>query len=93
VNWSGKPRKLRDDSWGCAIDNGDPKPGDTVSLTSKAGKTWQMSLVERVWAGAGVTLWRTGKIGEAPPPKRADEKPEISWAAPSSPPPDDDIPF
>lgn len=93
MNWSGKPRKLRDDSWGCAIDNGDPKPGDTVSLTSKAGKTWTMRLAERIWAGQGVTMWRTSKLGGPPPVETKKTEPaKKGWAAPA-PAEDDKPPF
>lgn len=59
------PAKLRDGSWGARIE-GAAAPGDTLTITTKAGKTWQAKVTRVVWQGEGVALVATVSLDSAP---------------------------
>ena len=46
----GKPKKLRDDSWGAFI-YGRPAPGECITMTSQSGKSWDAYVGKIVWQG------------------------------------------
>lgn len=52
------PARLRDGSWGARV-AGTVCVGDTVTITTRAGKTWQARVERVVWTGEGVTLCAT----------------------------------
>jgi len=59
------PAKLRDGSWGARIE-GAASIGDTLQITTKAGKTWQAKVTRVVWQGEGVALVATVSLDSAP---------------------------
>lgn len=67
---SATPAKLRDGSWG-ARTAGSVRAGDTVQITTRAGKTWAATVTRVVWAGDGVTLCATGSA-----PQHSSSSPE-----------------
>ena len=58
----GTPAKLRSGAWGVRIENSeeyDILEGDTVRITTRAGKTWETTIGKVVWSNAEVTLANT----------------------------------
>lgn len=53
------PSKLRSGEWGARVD-GDVKPGDTITITTRSGKSWDATVSKVIWQGEGVTLVATG---------------------------------
>lgn len=53
------PAKLRDGTWGARV-AGRARAGDTVTITTRAGKSWTATITRIVWSGEGVTLCATG---------------------------------
>ena len=64
------PAKLRDGSWGARV-RGPVQAGDTVTITTSAGKTWQARVERVVWTGEGVTLCATSSLDRASTPAPA----------------------
>ena len=64
------PAKLRDGSWGARV-TGAVAPGDVVTITTRAGKTWQARIMRVVWTGEGVTLCATSSLDDGPPRRAA----------------------
>ena len=52
------PTKLRNGTWG-ATAQGTVRKGDTLEITTKAGKTWTARVSAVVWAGKGVSICAT----------------------------------
>ena len=48
---TGHPAKLREGGWGAHINSDAVQPGDTVHLTTKAGKEWDSTVEKVVWTG------------------------------------------
>jgi hypothetical protein len=55
---SATPSKLRDGSWGARV-AGAVKPGDTIQISAKSGKTWDAVVSRVVWTDGNVTLVAT----------------------------------
>lgn len=58
----GTPAKLRSGAWGVRIENSeeyDILEGDTVRITTRAGKTWETTIGKVVWSNEEVTLATT----------------------------------
>lgn len=55
------PYKLRNGSWGCKV-QGTVSEGDTVTVTTRAGKSWLARITNIVWSGEGVTLCATESL-------------------------------
>jgi len=58
---NGRPTKLRTGAWGATVD-GAVRAGDTVTIRTAAGKTWQARVASVVWTGNGVTICATESI-------------------------------
>lgn len=56
------PAKLRDGSWGAKV-QGSVSVGDTINITTKAGKSWTATVQKVVWTGDGVSLVATASSG------------------------------
>lgn len=54
------PRKLRDGTWGVQT-RGIPSIGDTVTVRTRAGKTWETTVADIVWSGDTEAICRTRK--------------------------------
>lgn len=60
------PAKLRNGSWGARVE-GIAVVGDTLTITTKGGKTWNAVVARIVWQGNGVTLCTTGSPPSSEP--------------------------
>lgn len=49
--FTGHPAKLKEGGWGAHVHSDKVQPGDTVSLTTKAGKEWDAVVEKVVWTG------------------------------------------
>lgn len=56
---SASPAKLRDGSWGARVQSEQVSTGDLLTITTKAGKTWNARVTRVVWAGEGVSICAT----------------------------------
>ena len=61
---SASPTKLRDGSWGATV-KGPATVGETIKITTKAGKSWEAKISKVVWTGNGVTIVATGDSGSS----------------------------
>lgn len=52
------PAKLRDGTWGARV-TGTPSVGDLVTITTKAGKTWDARVNRVIWTDGKVALCAT----------------------------------
>mgnify|MGYP006899558405 FL=1 len=52
------PAKLRNGSWGARV-QGQVRNGDTVTITTRAGKSWTATVSQVVWTGEGVSIVAT----------------------------------
>ena len=85
---TGHPAKLYDGAWGAHVNSDKVKPGDTVHLTTKAGKTWDAVVDKIVWTGpdydgvpcALVSLAGKEKPTSTPPAATAPAKPTAATA-------------
>lgn len=59
------PAKLRDGTWGARVTSS-VSVGDTVTITTRAGKSWDARVVRVVWSGSGVTLCATESLDRRP---------------------------
>ena len=71
------PAKLRDGSWGARV-QGAVAVGDTVTITTKAGKSWSARVSQVVWSGEGVTLCATSSL-DRPAASSARQAPRGRW--------------
>lgn len=50
-----KPIKLRNGTWGAQVE-GEVQTGDTITITTKAGKSWDARVVRVLWTGEGRSI-------------------------------------
>jgi hypothetical protein len=55
------PAKLRSGAWGARV-KGTVSEGDTVTITTRAGKSWDARVTKVVWSGDGVSICATESI-------------------------------
>lgn len=53
------PKKLRNGSWGALANTEHVQAGDTLEITTKAGKTWTATVSKVIWTGNGVAICAT----------------------------------
>jgi len=58
---SATPAKLRSGAWGARV-QGTVAEGDVVTITTRAGKSWQARVTRVVWTGEGVAICATESI-------------------------------
>ncbi len=46
------PKKLRSGAWGASAKTSDISVGDVVTITTRAGKTWDAEVTQVIWSGA-----------------------------------------
>ncbi len=63
------PVKLRSGEWGAKV-QGQVREGDTVTITTRAGKSWEARVSRVVWHGGGVSICATGGRGGRGPGRR-----------------------
>ncbi len=61
------PARLRDGSWGARVSSETVSLGDTVTITTRSGKSWTARVVRVLWTGDGVAICAT----ESDPPTRS----------------------
>lgn len=64
------PTKLRDGSWGARV-QGSVAVGDSVTITTKGGKSWDATVTRVVWSGEGATIVATQGTDGGSRPKGA----------------------
>ncbi len=72
-----KPAKLRNGSWGARVASETIQAGDTITITTKAGKTWDAEVVKVVWHGDGVSLCTTESVSPRPEARRGPPECEV----------------
>jgi len=55
------PAKLKSGAWGARVE-GAVNRGDTVTITTRAGKSWDARVTQVVWTGNGVSIVATEGI-------------------------------
>lgn len=56
------PTKLRNGNWGAKV-KGTVREGDSIQITTRAGKSWVASVSKVIWSGQGVSIVATGSAG------------------------------
>ena len=56
------PTKLRSGNWGARLKTSKVRAGDTVTITTRAGKTWQAKVTKVVWSGNGAAIVATESL-------------------------------
>lgn len=64
------PTKLRSGNWGAKIQGAKVREGDTVTITTRSGKSWDAEVVKVVWSGSGVSICATESLDRRPPRRR-----------------------
>jgi len=59
------PTKLRTGAWGVTT-QGTPRVGETVTVTTKSGKSWTATIDRVIWSGSGVSICATSSGVSAP---------------------------
>jgi len=59
------PTKLKSGAWGARV-QGTVKVGDTVTITTRAGKSWDARVTQVIWTGDGVSIAATESLDPKP---------------------------
>lgn len=59
------PAKLKNGAWGARV-QGSVAEGDTVTITTRSGKSWEARVTSVVWSGSGVSICATESLDRAP---------------------------
>lgn len=62
---SASPAKLRNGNWGAKV-RGAVNEGDVVTITTRAGKSWEARVTKVVWTGDGLSICATESLDRAP---------------------------
>lgn len=65
------PTKLATGAWGARV-TGPVQAGDTVTITTAAGKTWQARVTQVVRTGEGYSICATSSLDRAPSSRPAE---------------------
>lgn len=57
-----KPCKLRSGVWGAKVQSTHVSEGDTITITTRAGKSWDARVARIVWRGDGVSICVTESL-------------------------------
>lgn len=68
------PARLRDNTWGARV-RGAATVGDTITITSSQGKTWQAEVAAIVWSGNDRRDGRVALVRTRPLSQRAPARP------------------
>lgn len=58
------PTKLRTGAWGARVPTADVSVGDEITITSRAGKSWQARVSKVVWTGEGQAIVATESLDQ-----------------------------
>lgn len=56
------PAKLKNGNWGARVQSADVREGDTVTITTRAGKSWQAQVELVVWRGDDIAICATSSL-------------------------------
>lgn len=59
------PTKLRSGAWGARV-KGSVRMGDTITIRTSSGKTWEAKITRVVWSGNGVSICATESLDRSP---------------------------
>ncbi len=62
------PTKLNSGAWGAKV-QGPCRVGDAITITTRAGKSWDATIARVVWCGDGISLCATAS-GDTPSQRR-----------------------
>lgn len=65
------PTKLKNGSWGARV-QGTAHQGDTVTITTRGGKSWRARITCVLWSGKGVSICATESLDRPPRSSRRD---------------------
>lgn len=57
-NITATPAKLKSGAWGARV-AGHVHEGDTITMTTRSGKSWQATIARVLWTGDGVSICAT----------------------------------
>ncbi len=61
ANLTGKPKQLRSGEWGTVVSTENVNVGDSVTITTASGKSWEARIQKVIWRGNGVAICATSK--------------------------------
>jgi len=64
------PTKLRNGSWGAKTQSA-VHAGDTVTITTRSGKSWDATVERVVWTNGSVSICATASVPRKPAPRRS----------------------
>ena len=59
------PTKLQSGAWGAKVQSETVQAGDTVTITTRAGKSWDATISKVLWTGDGVSICATESNGSS----------------------------
>jgi hypothetical protein len=62
------PTKLRNGDWGVTVKSERVRPGDSVTVTTKSGKSWEALIEKVIWKGNGVAICSVRKSSKSRTP-------------------------
>lgn len=63
------PKKLRDGTWGAWADSESVRDGDTLTVRTKAGKSWEARVERVIWRGKGGAICATESLDRPSRPR------------------------
>jgi len=57
---SATPKKLKSGAWGALAKTESVRTGDTLQITTRAGKSWTATVSKVLWSGKGIAICATG---------------------------------
>lgn len=73
------PAKLRNGSWGARVKSETVEIGDTVTITTRSGKSWDATVERVVWSGEGVSICATQSVDRRSTPARSTRRDRGTW--------------
>ena len=70
ANAAATPCKLRNGNWG-AKTSSSIQAGDTVTITTRGGKSWDALVEHVVWTGDGISICATSSVDSRPTQPRS----------------------
>lgn len=61
------PKKLKSGAWGALAKTESVRTGDTLQITTRAGKSWTATVRKVLWSGNGVAICATASSGGSTP--------------------------
>lgn len=78
------PKKLRNGSWGALVEDTRVKIGDTVTITTRGGKSWDARVERVIWTGSGVAICATASLDRPASKSRGNDSAGLSISSGAS---------